>query len=240
VGSERTFRVLRGGTPIMNFVESGTTSQIGSTFRSAGLGAHTSSTTPPNRIRYWAAGDNAAAVDPDTPIVRSGFIRRINVGDQDMWDRYTCIGPGTFRFGNGPGSTEMVEFGPLLAGQAAMIRTDPRKRGVVDLSATPIAPQQQQGFLQGLTDLLSFATANNINPLLSVIQSIFGIFSGAPGPVPPQGNLYSLLKGRFSEPIPARSPGNPVQPYYVKVEIEDGNADSQIIAAGTPYRRNPF
>jgi hypothetical protein len=58
--------------------------------------------------------------------------------------------------------------------------------------------------------------------------------------VAPQGNLYSLLNGRFSEPIPPKSPGNPAEEYFIKVEIEGGNADSQIIASGIPLRRNPY
>ena len=82
-----------------------------------------------------------------------------------------------------------------------------------------------------MRDLLTFFSFGFISA--DVINSILGI-------VPPQGNPYSLLDGRFSVPIPARSPGNPLTPYHVKVSIENATVDSQIIVAGTPRRRTPF
>ena len=88
-------------------------------------------------------------------------------------------------------------------------------------------------FQQALKDFISFATGNNAPPLLQSIESAFGI-------APPQGNPYSLLRGRFSRPIPARSPGAPLRPYHVKVEIDDGNASSMVLASGTPLRRYPL
>ncbi|EUA18483.1 gp15 domain protein [Mycobacterium xenopi 3993] len=73
------------------------------------------------------------------------------------------------------------------------LRTDPRKRGaqVQDLTVVPPTPQQLNSFQQALVKFESFAFANNIPPLLQTINSLFGI-------KPPQGNMYSLLKGRFS------------------------------------------
>jgi hypothetical protein len=233
-GNVRKFRVLRGlhgQVPIMFVTENGTGSPVGAANRGAGFGMHAGegvfiSQASPAAVTKFSAADNST-------ITQSGFLERRNAGDQPFWDRYTCFGPGTFRFGNGPGSTEMVEFGPLLGNQIMQIRTDPRKRGVVDLSSTPPTPQELTTWQLALADFVNFATANNTPPLLQALESLFGIQA-------PQGNPYSLLSGRFSNPIPAKSPGNPIQSYYVKVEIEDGNADSQVIATGTPLRRLPW
>lgn len=233
----RRFTVLRNGAPIMSFKETGTASQIGSGFRSVGFGIKTDSSSVPPGIRAFNAGGNAVET-------QSGFLRRINAGDQEAWDRFTCIGPGTFRFGNGPGSTDMVEFGPLKAGQVAQVRTDPRKYGVKDLTppspSTPIPVADADSFTDGIKDFLSFITFNNVTHILDVFQSIFGLLGGGSAAVPPQGNLYALLKGRFSRPIPAKSPGKPAVPYYVKVEISGGDAESAIIASLTPLRRYPY
>ena len=229
-GAPRTFTVQRNGSELMTHVETGTGSVINSSHRGLGFGMQAGAAlitqATPAAIRKISGGDSSGAG-------QSGFLKRINVGDQDYWDRYTCFGPGIFRFGNGPGSTDMVEFGPLLPNQIMQIRTDPRKYGVRDLTVIPANPQELNIFQQALKDFVSFATGNNVPPLLQSIQSVFGI-------APPQGNPYSLLKGRFSRPIPARSPGEPVQPHFVKVEIDDGNASSMVIASGTPLRRYPL
>lgn len=150
-----------------------------------------------------------------------------------MWDRYTVFGPGTFRFGNGPGSDEMVEFGPLLPNQIMYLRTDPSKRGVDDLTVIPPTQQELTRHQKRLLDYYTFASGGNVSPLQEQILSRHGI-------APPQGNPYSLLSGRWSEPIPAKLPGVAAQEYHTRVEIDDGNADSKIIVAGTPLRRNPY
>jgi hypothetical protein len=227
----RHFIVQRGlgiTVPGMDIVESGTTSQLGSGFRSVGFGMHAGGGPGPAGIRAWNVGDNAT-------ITQSGFLTRTNIGDQKFFDRYTCFGPGTFSFANGPGSNDYVTFGPLLPNQVMQIRTDPSKRGVVDLTSTPNSPQAADLFTKAIEDFISFATGNNVPPLIQAIESIFGI-------VPPQGNPYTLLHGRFSDDaaIPAKSPGMPAQPYHVKVSIDNGNAASRILAAGTPLRRFPF
>jgi hypothetical protein len=206
----RVFKVMRGGATIMRVVESGTGSPVGASNRSAGFGG--TSDNPyfhPASIRRWAVGDN-------TTVSQTGFMERYNVGDQPMWDNYTCFGPGTFRFWNGPnaGTNEYVEFGPLLPGQVMHVRTDPRRRGVVDMTSTPPTPQHLNLFQRALRDFLSFATGNNATPLALELESWFGILP------PPSGSA-----------APA---------YHVKVQIDDGNADSKIIVAGTPMRRMPF
>lgn len=167
-------------------------------------------------------------------LTATGFVHLTNPGDQPMFPRFTCFGPGTFKFADGPGSTQMVQFGPLLAGQVAQVRTDPRRRGVVDLTQKPPSSQELTQWEKAITDLKSFTQ------VLSVFQSIFGILGT--GPVPPQGNLYSLLQGRFSDnsAIPAKSPGAPAQSHAVKVEVSGAGAQTLVIAAGTPLRRLPY
>jgi hypothetical protein len=239
--SPREFIVTRNGATIFDTVETGTTSRYGATFRGAGFGMAVGVDTTlfggtgqglPAAVNDWAAGDNVAtATGPQ--LGSTGFITLANCGDQPMWPRYTCFGPGTFSVANGPANTDTVTFGPLLAGQVAQIQTDPRVRGVVDLTATaPQAPptaQQQNLFTQLLSDFLGFlSNANAPSPSLSVF--------GVPAP---QGNLYGLLSGRFSNPIPPKSPGGPATPYPVAVGITGGNAQSRILAAGTPLRRFP-
>jgi hypothetical protein len=98
------------------------------------------------------------------------FIPRINAGDQPMFDKYYCIGPGTFYFNDGPNSTNYVAYGPLAAGQCVLIDTDPRKRSVIWLSGTFNVP------------LLGWITANTpftVNPY-SLLQGRFSDNAGIP------------------------------------------------------------
>lgn len=227
-GDPRTYKALRNKANLLSVKEAGTTSLIDSAHRKAGFGqAVVAGTVRPVALRSWKIGDNNS-------VAQEGFVERVNVGDQPMWDRYTCFGPGTFFFGNGPSSTEFVKFGPLLPNQIMQVRTDPRKRGIVDMTAIPPTPQEIAMFQTAKKDFFSFLfSANAVPTSPQATESIFGI-------KPPQGNPYSLLNGRFSVPIPPRSPGGPVQPYHVKVKISGGNSDSQIIVAGTPLRRLPY
>ena len=82
--------------------------------------------------------------------------------------------------------------------------------------------------------LTSLATNNNVSPLLEWFESLLGI-------MPPQGEMYSLLKGRFTEQIalPKKPTGGPPETVSIPVEIVNGNPDSKIIAAVTPQRRWP-
>ena len=232
-GDPRTYRVFRGLDgliPILTVKEPGTGSLLGSSYRGMGFGMESGTgelfELPPASVRRFSGGDNATQT-------QSGTLRRVNVGDQPMWDRYTLYGPGTFRIGSGPGSTDMVEYGPLLPNQIVQIRSDPRKRGVVDLTVTPPSPQELKFWQRAMKDFVSFASGNNASPLAEELLSLFGI-------KPPQGNMYSLLKGRFAEPIPPKPVAGPIQEYGVRVEIVNGNADSRIVAAGTPLRRWPL
>ena len=232
-GNARTYRVLRGLNgliPVLTIKETGTGSPLGPTFRGMGFGMESGTgeifELPPGSVRRFWGGDNATQT-------QSGTLSRINVGDQPMWDRYTLYGPGLFHIGSGPGSTDMVEYGPLLPNQVVQIRADPRKRGVVDLTAVPPSPQELKFWQRAMKDFVSFASGNNASPLAEELLSKFGV-------KPPQGNMYSLLDGRFAEPIPPKPVAGAVQEHKVLVEIVDGNADSRIVAAGTPLRRWPL
>lgn len=178
--------------------------------------------------------------DPDVEITTtkpggspSGFISLTNRGDLPSWPRYLCYGPGTFSFGNGPGSSSMISFGPLLPGQVILVTTLPRLRSVVDLTPNQLPPQPLSEFQQILQGLISFATNNNVPPLLQQFESFFGI-------LPPQGNLYSLLSGRFTNPVPGTYYGVAPETQFIPASITGGNANSKIVAALTPMRRWPL
>lgn len=229
-GTPRQYRVLRDGFEIATATDPGVV-QIGEDYRgwgfAVGVGAGFSSQKRPALINYWAAGDN-------NTVTQSGFLPLTNRGTEDVSPRYLCYGPGTFYIGNGSGSTgaaNMVSFGPLNPGQIALVDTDPRRRGVIDLSPGqgPQPTSLQQQFLDGLRSL---AVAQNFQPLLSAFQSLFGI-------TPPQGPLYSKLSGRFTRPIEGHLDGTPLVTEQVSVRIVGGNADSKIIGAITPLRRWP-
>lgn len=241
-GEPRMFRVLRNGLTVLSHKEIAADSELGANFRGVGfglaagpaIGSFDTSQKSPAWVEKISAGDNST-------VTQYGFLKRTNIGDQPMYDDYIFFGPGTCTIYNGPGSSDAVTFGPLKVNQSAMIRTDPRKRGVYDLNSTPAAAITGGGIGGLITNALN-SLGNNSNAILDVIQSIFGIFSTRGSAAATSGSLYALLNGRFSDnaAIPPKSPGNPAQPYYVKVGISGGTADSKIIASGTPLRRYPL
>lgn len=232
-GDPRMFKVLRNGVEILSVKESGTGSPMGPDHRGIGNGMYAAAAiltqATPAAIRKISAGDNSE-------VAQVGFLKRINIGDQGMYDDYTLFGPGIFKIYDGPGSDEFVEFGPLLPNQIVFLRTDPRVHTtlVQDLTSVPPAPQELDLFQEAVDKFLSFAGMNN-SAFADQLKSVFGIR-------PPQGNFYKYLKGRFSKnaAIPPKPAGAEAQPYYVKVAIDNGNADSKIIASGTPLRRYPL
>ncbi|AGI12964.1 minor tail protein [Mycobacterium phage Butters] len=232
-GDPRLFKVLRNGNPILTHKETGSGSPLGPNNRGAGNGMFAAAAVltqaTPAAIRKISAGDNAS-------MTQSGWLDRVNIGDQKMYDDYTLFGPGTFRLYDGPGANEYVEFGPLLQNQIVFLRTDPRVNTTLvhDLTVTPPSPQDLNIFQEAVTKLLKLTGVNG-TAMENQIRSLFGIRTA-------QGNLYKYLKGRFSEraAIPPKPAGQPAPTYRVKVEIVGGNADSKVIAAGTPLRRSPF
>lgn len=229
--STRNFKVQRDGFTIIDVTESGTNSMMGAGFRGRGFGMEAGpglfgSQVAPAPISLFDAGDN-------NTISQSGFLPLINRGDQDGWPRYLCYGPGTFSFSDGASPADsFVTFGPLLENQIALVTTLPRLRGVTDLSPSQ-STQTLNQFQTIVEELISFATNNNTPPLLQQFESLFGI-------LPPQGNMYSLLTGRFTTPLPPKVEALPPAPQHIACSIVGGNADSKIVAALTPLRRWPL
>jgi hypothetical protein len=242
-GNERLFRVLRGqnaplGLEVGGYKEVGTASALGASYRGVGDGMRAGPAlfranaffhqALPATIAWIQAGDNHA-------VSQSGFLKCTNIGDQPQYRTFTVFGPGTFRIYDGPGSADYVEIGPLLPNQVAYLNTDPRSKVplIQDLTSVPPSPQELSAFQKAVKKITELFTSENA--YTAQVESMFGI-------KPPQGPFYSLMKGRFSDnsAIPAKSPGRPATPYYVRVEIDNGNADSKVISGGTPLRRYPL
>lgn len=183
----------------------------------------------------------------------SGHCPLTNLGTRPAWPRYLVYGPGTFTLGNGAVPTAQgtisnsgspITFGPLEAGQIAVIYTEPRLRSVVDLS--PSQPAQTLTAFQTLiqTMINSSISQNPVPPALQALESVFGI-------LPPQGPMYSLLTGRFTSlsVVSPKQDGYMPQTTYIPVSITEGGATglggdapaaSCIVAACTPYRTWPW
>lgn len=227
--NSREFKLFRAnGFQVFAFTEPDTDSYIGSGYRGGGFGLEADAgflvqAIPPG-IQDWAMGDNLE-------VTQSGHVNVTNFGDQDGYPDLVVYGPGMFKFGDGPGTEPTIEFGPLLEGQVALIKTHPGKRAVYDLTADK-TPQQLPAFQDFISRLISLAFNNNIPPLFSWFESIFGI-------APPQGNLYALLKGRFTKPVPARPVIGVPETSHIAIEVQNGNAFTRVVAALTPLRRWP-
>ncbi len=230
-GDTRLFKVLRNGFDTLAFKEEGTGSVLNSTHRGIGFGMSAAlailTQATPASVRKISSGDNST-------VSQSGYASLTNTGDVEAWPRYLLYGPGMFNIGNGPDSSDTVQFGPLLDGQIVLIETEPRRRSVVDLTPDTVSTAQELNVFQQLIKaLVSFASNNNVPPLLQQFESLFGI-------LPPQGNLYSYLTGRFTKAVPAKSPGSEPTTSQIFIKIDDGNANSKVVAALTPRRRWPL
>lgn len=225
----RIFRLKRGGSTVFTAKDSAGVSPMGSNFRGVGWGGLAAGSLitqgTPASIKRFSAGDLTASAP-------AGQLVRINVGDQDMWDRYTLYGPGTFEIASGPGSSQMVKFGPLLPNQIVRLNTDGQKRRIVDLTSVPPTANELLEYRQALAELESYAPIKNIGPTLAANASEFGV-------TPPQGNMHRLIEGWFTHPVPPKSPGRGPVEHVVACKITGGDSSSKIIAAGTPRRRYP-
>lgn len=231
-GDPRRFRITRGAGrfTLIDTREVGTFSPLGPAYRSVGMGMRAGSAiitqATPGRVRVWEAGDNHA-------VAQSGVLPLTNIGDQDEWYRLTVWGPGTFWFSNGPDATKWIRFGPLYDGQIVQIHTDIIRRGVVDFSNITASTDQLAQLQKSINELSLLAANNDLGPLLALFESAFGI-------IPPQGELYRLLSGRFSKPIPAKEPGKPAAETPLVVKVEGGGPSTKVVAALTPRRRWPL
>lgn len=172
---------------------------------------------------------------PPTPLVTSsgsGWLPLTNRGDRDGWWSALVYGPGTFSFSNGPGSTTMVTYGPLLDGQVVLLNSHPRLPVVVDLSQTAItASQYLLPYQKLIKNLVSFASNGNTVPLLQQFESRFGI-------LPPQTSMAALLSGRFTNPVPKSAAGTPTT-CNIRVSVTGATSATKVIASLTPRRRWP-
>lgn len=201
-------------------------SHVGSSYRGAGFGMEADGTTLPPALLNWTAGDSTASEE-------SGYFTLYNVGDQDAWPFYILVGPGLFGIGDGPNATQAVTYGPLQENQVVFVNSDPNLYGVTDLTSMPPpgspAPSQFISQLSAaLADYNAFLSNGAPAPNLSVFGTPF-----------PQGNPYSLLSGRFSQPIPAKLPGSAAQPQQIAVAVEGGGPTTAVLAGLIPYRRYP-
>lgn len=219
--------------PILKYTErdDANASYMGPDYRGAGFGMVTGinilngqQSLPPT-IDNWNFGDNATGT-------QSGHLALTNFGDQTAWPDFLVYGPGTFYFGDGPGTGDAtIQFGPISDNQIALIRSHPGKRGVYDMSIDP--PEQSlNGFQSFITKLFSYVFNNNIPPLASWFESLFGI-------APAQGYLYPLLKGRWSKGVPPRPMSSLPATSQIAVQIEGGDARTRVVASITPQRRWP-
>jgi hypothetical protein len=162
----------------------------------------------------------------------SGWLPLCNRGDRPAWPPFLCYGPfDLLSLSNGPGSTTMITFGPLLAGQCVLINSDMRLPLIVDLSQTAVA-QALTPFQSLLSELVSFATNGNTVPLLAQFESVFGI-------LPPQTNLEALVTGRFTNAVPAKPIAAPPVTSSIAVSVTGATSTTRIIAGLTPLRRYP-
>ncbi len=225
----RIFRVRRGGTTVYTAKDGAGISSMGASFRGVGCGGQAAGAWitqgTPASLREVSAGD----LTSEAP---TGYLSRVNVGDQDMFDRYTLYGPGTFEIASGPGSKQMVKIGPLLPNQVVQLRTDGTKRRIIDLTSVPPTAAELLEYKMALAELDSYAPIKNVGPTRQSNASEFGV-------VPPQGNLHRIIDGWFTHPIPPMSADGTVKEYRVACKITGGNPDSRIIAAGTPLRKLP-
>ena len=233
-GYERHFQVQRNGLGLWNYVEPPTgLSPLGADFRGIGGGmrggAALFTQVTPAAVRKISGGDNAT-------VSQSGYLEFVNNGDQPgYWDAM-IFGPATeVKIWNGPGAdvNDYISIKNLLPNQIFYIRTDPRDRIIEDITKDAPTPQELNLFQEVADKFFNFATAKGA--LRDQFKSAFGI-------LPPQGPPETLVKGRFSTDcaVPAKSPGKAVEKHHVKVSIDGGNAQSQIISSLTPRRRSPI
>lgn len=224
----REFQVLRDGAQILSFTDKAGVTPLGLGQRGSGFGMSSGDGIfrqhiPPS-VKVWRMGDNSG-------ISHDGYLTLTNFGDQDVYPDYIVYGPGTFTFADGPAAEPTIEFGPLTDGQVAFIRTDPGLRGVYDIS-TDAAADTLMGYSEYAQKLLSLTVNNNIQPLLEWFKSEFGV-------TPQQGNLYSLLEGRFTQPIPAASAIGIPETHKIAVKVKGATASTRIVGVIKPQRRWP-
>lgn len=91
---------------------------------------------------FWQSFDSSSSlvassattlVDP-LGLNADNFLSLFNRGDQSGWPRYLCQGPFTKMSIADANSGATVSFGPLTAGQTALVTTEPRIQSVTNLT----------------------------------------------------------------------------------------------------------
>ncbi|AKY02544.1 minor tail protein [Mycobacterium phage Brusacoram] len=233
-GNPRKYRLLRAltdrsaGVPVLTVTEQGTGSALGPDHRGVGFGGRAGAAlitqATPASVRKVAAGDNRTET-------QEGFLTLTNIGERDGWPQIVFEGPGLLEIANGPGSTDMIKFGPLEDGQRVLISTHPRYRAVVDLTQGQVG-QQLDGGQKLIDTIVKLLSMGQVPPALQWFESVFGI-------KPPQGPLYSLLDGRFTRPIPGVRQPRDATTSRIAIRVRDGNANTKVTASVTPMRRWP-
>ncbi|TDH48896.1 hypothetical protein E2F47_22280 [Mycobacterium eburneum] len=196
-----------------------------------------------NAIAFWS-GVPSTDVFPEFGAAwtgsGSGFLTLQNIGDQDGYPSilfYAGTSDGaTLQFSNGPaaGTSTMISFGPLKAGQVALITTLPRLRGVVDLTpnTSSLPPTPSNTLLKFLSDMVADASYNSGAPMLAQYESAFGA-------LPTQGDLYQLLSGFYTNPFPGVATPSLASPDYLAVSITGGNSATKVIGTIVPLKVSP-
>jgi hypothetical protein len=181
---------------------------------------------------FWFGMPSIDTFAPGASGAGAGWLSFLNIGEVSAWPTLLFTGPGTLSFSNGPAqnTTTQLTFGPLEAGQKVLIDTNRRKRAVVDMTSNPGAPNTPTQAL--LAQIINFVTNNNVPPVLQWFESMFGTF-------PPQGNLYELLSGQYTNPIPGVRQPSWATLSHLAVSITGGNADSQVVGRIDPQRLWP-
>lgn len=174
---------------------------------------------------WWSFDSGSQMVFSGAGDTMGGWLSLTNRGTEVGSPRFLCYGPGYFVIGDG-NSGSSVGFGPLLDGQVVLITTQTRLRSVIDLTPGPLPTTPLNPAQQLLADLISFATNNNTPPLLQMFESYFGV-------TPPQGQLYGLMSGRFSHPVPAIEEAQRPPTVHIPITIQPGTLQSA--AYGGPF-----
>ncbi|MEG8184644.1 hypothetical protein GZH49_40130 [Nocardia terpenica] len=90
---------------------------------------------------FWVSFDSVSALVASDPTILTdpagrnppGWLPLWNRGDQPGWARFVVQGPGTFTFGDGVSSNQVI-FGPVPAGVQVLITTLPRLRSIREIN----------------------------------------------------------------------------------------------------------
>lgn len=181
---------------------------------------------------FWFGFPSIDTFAPGPSGEGAGWLSFLNTGSENAWPVLLFTGPGTLSFSNGAAqnTATQLSFGPLQAGQKVLLSTNRRRRAVVDLSANTAAPNTPTQAL--LAQIINFVTNNNVPPLLQLFESQFGVY-------PPQGNLYELLTGQYTNPLPGVREPSWATLSQMAVSITGGNADTAVTGRIDPQREWP-